>query len=557
MEVDAFAVTLHDKDEAYVLAHEMAAQHKDKFLDSHGLENVPDHIHAALHASLVKNPSLRSDAKQLMRSLIANGYGYAMLDLMETAPILDPVDRQCLIFGALSHLREMERIVVAYDRIDQESRAHAEVLRRYLLALIATGRDEQFEHLLNAYLARTNVPDAAIIAAQVSCEILDDSILSVLSQILANRTCKSSDFNKLLYLYDVLQERGQTAQAKNILPRIEELAKAIPEEELPALHLLNANIAFRYGQVDEQFRLINTTLYGMDLLPIVPLDRAKPCLASNITIPKDEAYESRRVPEGPLVSILMTAYNAEDSIGYALGSILNQTYANLEVIVINDQSPDNTLGVAEAIAVTDHRVRIITMDTNGGCYRAKNEGLAQARGKYVLSQDSDDWAHPEKIARLVDHMETHEDACAVWISHIRLSEKFGILKKTGYYIRPDYSSMTFARKPTLDKIGFYDSVRTGADNEYKLRLERAFPYQSVHHLPLLCSFVASADTTLTGGTGPYAISPIRVFGEERASYRRSYQKWHERQNVVGSSNALFMPQHLDERPFEAPRTNLP
>lgn len=91
----------------------------------------------------------------------------------------------------------------------------------------------------------------------------------------------------------------------------------------------------------------------------------------------------------PSVSIIVPAYNAEDTIGSTLSSLINQTFANIEVIVIDDGSSDNTMEVVEQYCATDSRVYLIKKE-NGGAGAARNAGLEKASGDFITFVDSDD-----------------------------------------------------------------------------------------------------------------------------------------------------------------------
>ncbi len=101
----------------------------------------------------------------------------------------------------------------------------------------------------------------------------------------------------------------------------------------------------------------------------------------------------------PIVSVVVTYYNHASYIAQTIESILNQTYPHLELIVVNDGSPD-TLAFEQIINQYDNdfRLRIINQ-TNQGVAVARNSGLAFSKGKYLSLLDSDDWLHPEKLAR--------------------------------------------------------------------------------------------------------------------------------------------------------------
>ena len=89
-------------------------------------------------------------------------------------------------------------------------------------------------------------------------------------------------------------------------------------------------------------------------------------------------------------SIIIPMYNSEKYIYRCLNSIMNQTYKNLEIIIINDGSIDNSLKICKEISKNDDRIKIINKD-NGGVSKARNDGIDTANGEYILFVDSDDW----------------------------------------------------------------------------------------------------------------------------------------------------------------------
>jgi glycosyltransferase involved in cell wall biosynthesis len=99
----------------------------------------------------------------------------------------------------------------------------------------------------------------------------------------------------------------------------------------------------------------------------------------------------------PLVSVLMPAFNSELYVAEAIDSILNQTYSNIELIIFDDGSKDNTRAVIEKYQ--DPRVIKILSDTNYGVVRARNEMIDRARGQYIALMDADDIADPARIEK--------------------------------------------------------------------------------------------------------------------------------------------------------------
>ena len=92
----------------------------------------------------------------------------------------------------------------------------------------------------------------------------------------------------------------------------------------------------------------------------------------------------------PLVSVIVPVYRVEEYLHPCVDSILHQTYTNLEVILVEDGSPDDCGAICDAYAAKDSRVKVIHKP-NGGQADARNVGMAAMSGEYVTFVDSDDW----------------------------------------------------------------------------------------------------------------------------------------------------------------------
>lgn len=99
----------------------------------------------------------------------------------------------------------------------------------------------------------------------------------------------------------------------------------------------------------------------------------------------------------PLISIIMPAYNASAYIAEAIQSVLDQTWTNWELIIVDDGSTDNTLQIAQQFAVKDNRIQVYHQSNQGGCV-ARNEALKHIVGDYVQYLDADDKLHAEKLS---------------------------------------------------------------------------------------------------------------------------------------------------------------
>lgn len=110
-------------------------------------------------------------------------------------------------------------------------------------------------------------------------------------------------------------------------------------------------------------------------------------------------------PRQPLVSIVVPAYDAEDSIVSAIESVLAQTYTSIEVVVVDDCSTDSTAALVEELSERDTRVRPIRQIQNSGVGATCNVGLGEARGEWVAIVDSDDWIVPGRVQMMIDAAE--------------------------------------------------------------------------------------------------------------------------------------------------------
>lgn len=102
----------------------------------------------------------------------------------------------------------------------------------------------------------------------------------------------------------------------------------------------------------------------------------------------------------PLVSVVIPAYNAERWISETLRSVQAQTYQNLEIIVVDDDSPDGLARIVRDMAADDARIRLVRKE-NGGVSAARNTGIEEARGDLIAPVDADDIWYPEKIEKQV------------------------------------------------------------------------------------------------------------------------------------------------------------
>ena len=137
----------------------------------------------------------------------------------------------------------------------------------------------------------------------------------------------------------------------------------------------------------------------------------------------------------PLVSVIMSVYNAEKFLNSAIESITNQTFTDFEFIIIEDCSTDKTLEILREFKEKDNRIKIIQKEKNEGpkgFIKNLNLGLNMAQGKYVARMDSDDISLPERFQKQVIFLENNPEISMVGAQIDFINEKNEIIgEKTG------------------------------------------------------------------------------------------------------------------------------
>jgi glycosyltransferase involved in cell wall biosynthesis len=113
--------------------------------------------------------------------------------------------------------------------------------------------------------------------------------------------------------------------------------------------------------------------------------------------PKEQTNQD--VTELPLITVVVPCYNHGKYLREAVESLTNQTYKNLEIIIVNDGSSDNTQLVANSLMIQDKRIKFINFDKNMGKWHCLNTAIEQSHGLIITCQDADDLALPDRIER--------------------------------------------------------------------------------------------------------------------------------------------------------------
>lgn len=131
---------------------------------------------------------------------------------------------------------------------------------------------------------------------------------------------------------------------------------------------------------------------------------------------------AKNVGGKPLVSIVTPIYDCEKFIALTIESIVDQTFQNWELIIVDDCSKDSSLNIVQSYADRDHRIRVLRLEKNSGAAVARNTAIEAARGRYIAFLDSDDTWLPYKLERQLSFMEKFSVAFC-YSSYHKVNEK--------------------------------------------------------------------------------------------------------------------------------------
>ncbi|MBT9255964.1 glycosyltransferase [Phycicoccus sp. MAQZ13P-2] len=173
---------------------------------------------------------------------------------------------------------------------------------------------------------------------------------------------------------------------------------------------------------------------------------------------------------GELVTVIVPSWRPDaPGMRVAVRSILEQTWADLEVLVVDDASGPDFDDLYAEVGAMDERVRVVRMERNGGSYLGRNAAFRLARGTAITFQDSDDWSHPCRIADQVAALAESPTVGASRSDALRAREDLSH-QWLGYRpVRANASSLML-RRSAVDALGDFLPIRRGADSEYAERI---------------------------------------------------------------------------------------
>ena len=349
---------------------------------------------------------------------------------------------------------------------------------------------------------------------------------------------------------DCLLRIGHVQEARKIIDRELNIRGYEPD-----FYLAQANSYLRedgalQGPKTDVARLawINRIYEAQGLLSLAKLDPLRPLSIDNLAV----GARSNKIDDRIKVSVIVPAYNAQNSLPFALRGLVAQTWHNLEIIVVDDCSLDETFAVAENFAVQDPRVIALRQQKNQGAYVARNRGLEIATGQLITTHDANDWSHPQKIEKQVFHFSENptlkfNHSCWTRASY---NLRFSVLafRSSQLMVHPSMVSTLF--RSEVFEHGAWDTVRFGADREFIDRVRHNFSQprrnEAVSSIPL--SFSLDEAGSLTRNKLTHSVTGRHGV---RREYHESASHWR------ASNEKLVLRKDDRSRTFPAPGCMLP
>lgn len=180
----------------------------------------------------------------------------------------------------------------------------------------------------------------------------------------------------------------------------------------------------------------------------------------------------------PLVSVVMAVYNGEDYIAEAIDSMLAQTLADFELLIVDDGSQDNSAEIIRSCRKCDSRIRVFRHERNMGAADARNRALSAATGEYLTIMDCDDISMPSRLEKQVAFLQSNPHVDVVGVSGRAVSERLAPLfdlnmpQRHPLIVLDSFVgvglifSTIMSRRESLNAIGGYDDGRRAGEERY-------------------------------------------------------------------------------------------
>lgn len=272
----------------------------------------------------------------------------------------------------------------------------------------------------------------------------------------------------------------------------------------------------------------------------------------------------------PLISLIVPVYNSEKDLRKCLDSIINQTYRNLEIILIDDGSKDSSGAICDEYAAKDSRI-VCVHQPNGGVSKARNRGLSLVHGDYVNFPDSDDYLDADAFEYLMSKITEHGCDAVNFETFVtypdretahKLPEKYyGLFDTEGAHTvmlagEPFCCNKLYARK-LIDGLQFREDIFRGEDSLFAhFALDRAekvwFDDRPLYH------YVQSEESACRGVFRPSQLSAVKLYDAYKPLYQVKYPALYQKflVNMSDLLISLYYDMWADEKDYQTEQKNI-
>lgn len=283
-------------------------------------------------------------------------------------------------------------------------------------------------------------------------------------------------------------------------------------------------------------RLLSAEFVASGLAPVLvraPAERPARHLFDHLSSPPGSTAPSAG---GPLVTVVVPAYQPDEGLLTSLSSLTSQTYPDLEIVVVDDASGPDFDELLQAAVRSDPRARLLRMPRNGGSYLARQAAIEDSRGELITNQDADDWSHPQRIAAQVELLQGHPQAPASRSRAVRAKDDL-THQWFGYEAVRDNASSLMVRRSMMQQAGTFLPLRKAADSEYAERLTTLIG-------PVLDTGSTLAITRLRSGSLSRGDFTYQWSDPDRIAFRGAYRAWHRRLTARGTRSVSLRSEEL-------------
>lgn len=340
--------------------------------------------------------------------------------------------------------------------------------------------------------------------------------------------------------FEMLLATGDADVART---RIEEYLEFRPND--PNFRIGRANFFYDAGDQEGQIGAINDLFEHTNLAQITATDPDNPFLSLTSAEPLTP------IEDGPKVSVFMSCYNSAEFLELAVRSMQEQTWRNLEIIVTDDCSTDNSLEILNALAADDPRLVIVPNTENHGTYGNRNRMLEICTGEFMTVHDSDDWSHPQMIEHQMKHLMENPDVRVNTTLMCRVSHNLR------FHLRPSRASLEYChmnypgflmRVKDVKALGGWDPIMANADAEFERRVKQVYGADAfaIVNTETIYSFFLVHENSLT----QQELMNLRslTFGS-RSEYHRQSEFWMDQKRAEAEATGVPLdPFVITERP---------